>query len=149
MEPGLRARNVDATYFGQCQPNRQQAKLLRGGHVFTTTDFIAQDEANIEDLVGADLYIDVVNEAYNLKAGNKLKAKSVSALMPETPRVVLKVEAAFKVMPDGVPEFNHYSPSAWLIQNPATLKREAAAVLAALDRFEAMFVDLNKLLPAH
>jgi energy-coupling factor transporter ATP-binding protein EcfA2 len=121
----------------------KESKLLQDGHVFTITDFIQQDEGDVEDLFGAELYIKLVNAAYS----QQLEPAKVLALAPDTPRLIRKVEAAFKVLPLGAPEFDHYGPAAWLIENPKELRAKTTPVTEALDRFEELFGRLNALLP--
>ena len=122
----------------------KQSKLLQDGHVFTVTDFISQAEGDVEDLLGAELYVKIVNAAY----GQQLEPAKVLALAPETPRLVRKVEAAFKLFPPETPEFDHYGPAALLIENPKELRAKTAPVTEALDRFEELFRRLNALLPS-
>jgi len=38
-----------------------------------------------------------------------------------TERLVKQAEAAFAMMPVDVPEFDHFTPAAWLIRNPKVL----------------------------
>ena len=122
----------------------KQSKLLQDGHVFAVTDFIPQDEGDIEDLLGIELYIRLVNATY----GQQLEPAKVLELLPETSRLVRKVDAAFRVLPPEAPEFDHYGPAAWLIENPKELRAKSASVTEALDRFEALFQRLNALLPS-
>ena len=123
--------------------NLKQSKLLQDGHVFTVTDFIPQEEGDIEDLLGPELYVNIVNCTY----GQQLNATQVQTLAPESPRIVRKVEAAFKLLPPPVPEFDHYAPAAWLFEHQHELRFPAAAVAETLDRFEDLFRRLNALLP--
>jgi len=123
----------------------KQNRLLQDGHVFTVTEFIQQDEGDVEDLLGAALYVRLVNSAY----GQQLDPAQVLSLVPETPRLVRKVEAAFRVLPPEAPEFDHYGPAAWLIENPKELRDKSAPVTEALDRFEELFKRLNALLPSN
>jgi energy-coupling factor transporter ATP-binding protein EcfA2 len=122
--------------------NLKQSKLLQNGHIFTVTDFIPQDEADIEDLLDPELFINIVNCTYDLK----LSAVEVSTLAPDSSRVVRKVEAAFKRLSPPVPEFDHYAPAAWLFEHQHELRFPAAAVAETLDRFETLFRRLNALL---
>lgn len=126
----------------------KQSKLLQAGHVFTVPDFVSQPEGDVEDMFGSELYVSVVNSAFALPAPQTLAAKAVAALLPSTPRIVLKVEEAFKVLPPGSPEFDHYTPASWLIEHPDALKGNDPHVTAALDRFETMFKAFNALLPS-
>jgi hypothetical protein len=125
----------------------KQTKSLQDGHVFTTTDFIDQPEADVEDLLGPELYLQIVNLAFGLPAGSRLTVADVLKLMLETARVVLKVDATFRVMPPETPEFNHYTPASWLIEHPEQLIGDHEAVTTALGRFEKLFGRLNTLLP--
>ncbi len=121
----------------------KQSRLLQNGHVFTVADFVAQNEADVEDIFGSELYIKFVNATY----GQALDPLQVSTLASETQRIVRKVEAAFKLLPPDAPEFDHYGPAAWLIENPKELRGNDASVTSALDRFEEIFRRLNALLP--
>jgi hypothetical protein len=46
------------------------------------------------------------------------------------------------------PEFDHFAPSRFLIENLTVLAAELSGFDAALDRFEQLFKDLNALLEA-
>lgn len=124
----------------------RRSKLLGDGHVFTAGDFCNQDEADIEDLIGSSLYLDLINSAYELKGKNALSAKSLSSTGETSPRIVLQVEAAIRLN-SAAPDFDHYAPAFWLIQHPEFLLADTPEVSAALDRFEALFKQLNALLP--
>ena len=54
-----------------------------------------------------------------------------------------EVEQHFRVLdPQKYPEFDHYTPSRYLISEGV----ELGGAEAAVDRFEALFADLNALL---
>jgi len=46
-------------------------------------------------------------------------------------------------MPMGTREFNHYSPSEFLVRNPMLLDGASTEVVATLDKFEEVIVALN------
>jgi energy-coupling factor transporter ATP-binding protein EcfA2 len=121
----------------------KERKLLQDGHVFAVTDFLPQDEGDVEDLLGSGLYVDLVNATY----GTQFLAAHILSLIPETPRLVPKIEAAFKLLPAGTPEFDHYKPAEWLIEHPQELRIPCPSVAVAIDRFEELFKRLNALLP--
>ena len=121
----------------------KERKLLQDGHVFAVTDFLPQDEGDVEDLLGSGLYVDLVNVTY----GTQFVAAHILSLVPETPRLVHKIEAAFKLLPAGTPEFDHYKPAEWLIEHPQELRIPCPSVAVAIDRFEELFKRLNALLP--
>jgi len=122
-----------------------RSQMLQDGHVFTMADFCAQPEAGLEDFLGPDLYVDLVNNTYNLFTNGVLNATDIQALPERSPRIVKKIQAAFKAKPSHY-EFDAHTPAMWLLQNPTWLNKETPNVTAALDRFENLFKKLNALL---
>ena len=121
----------------------EESQLLEDGHLLKTTDFVDQDEADVEDLIGWDLYAALVNGALSIPEANKLPAaKPHDCEM----RVVKEVEKRAQLLPPGVPEFDHFNAAQYLNQ----LSPEEIAMLpgldTALDRFEALFKRLNELI---
>lgn len=118
--------------------------LLRSGHVFTANDFADPDnadEGDVEDILGRSFYVDLINAAYGLKAANKLPAFKPN----EAPaRVTVEVADRFKTMSATVDEYNHYAPADYLATHPDAVS--GAHLDEALDRFERLFEELNKLL---
>ena len=116
----------------------KKLRLLSEAQILTANTYTGTGEADIEDLIGRDGYIALAKQAYKLPA---LKIAS-----PGTERVVKDVEDAFRLLPPSAPEFDHFFPSSFLIENPALLK-SLPNHKEALDRFEKLFADLNALLP--
>lgn len=125
--------------------NLKKANILKAGHFYTCADFAAQSEADVEDLFGADLFVEMLNGAYKPPAANLVTTASLMSADP-TPRIVKKAEALFKLMPASVAEFDHFGSSRWLLENPSVLDADTPAVKATLDRFEAVFKAFNALL---
>jgi hypothetical protein len=125
--------------------NLKKANILKAGHFFTCADFTTQSEADVEDLIGLDLFVEILNGAYKPPAANLVTAASLTAAAP-TPRNVKKAEALFLLMPSPVAEFDHFGPSRWLLENPSVLDANTPAVNATLDRFEAVFKAINALM---
>jgi len=121
-------------------------QLLQADHVFTIADFTEQEEGDVEDLFPHEKYAELLNEAYGLQAMNKLTAERLQAADTKTHRVVKQAEAAFRVMPAEVDEFDHFAPSGWLIRNPAFLDAKDADTATLLDRAEHLFKTFNALL---
>lgn len=121
----------------------RKSQLLRDGHVLLATDFCGQAEADTEDLLGEDLFLEVVNAAYAIEAAKHLSVGTLPAGPGANVRVVPKVEAAMKLVASAK-EFDHFQQASWLIQNPSALDGTRHA--SAFDRFEKLFVALNKLL---
>lgn len=123
----------------------RKSKLLQDGHIFATTDFCNQTEADVEDLLGIQLYSELVNKTCGFASGDALTVAAIQAAQESSSRVVKRVEALFRLRPS-VAEFDHYSPALWLVQNPAWFSQAGTESMAALDRFEALFKKLNALL---
>lgn len=122
----------------------RESQILEQGRLFTCESFLqSRDEADIEDLLGREFYIDLVSNCYQLKSGNKLpKDKPQDA--PEL--IVKEVENHFATLPPDVPEFDHFAPSLFLLENSKTLKDKITGLDNALNIFEEVFKRLNSLL---
>lgn len=125
--------------------NLKKAEILKSGHFFTCADFAGQAEADVEDLFEADLFVEMLNGAYQLPSENAVSTTSLLAAHA-TPRMVKKAEALFKLLPESVADFNHFAAARWLLENPSVLDANTPPVNATLDRFEAMFKTFNALL---
>jgi predicted ATP-dependent endonuclease of OLD family len=124
--------------------NLKKADILKAGHFFTCADFISKGEADVEDLFEAELFVEMLNGAYKLPATNLVTKDSLMSAAT-TPRIVKKAEALFNLMPTSVAEFDHFSASRWLLENPSVLETDSPAVNATLDRFEKVFEAFNAL----
>lgn len=121
----------------------RDSEVLLTGHVLTVDTFADQPEADIEDILGRDMYLGLINLCYKLSKKNELPAKR-----PESApiRVLKEVEEHFRTLPTTVSEFDHYSPARFLMGTPVVLA-ELPGLDAALDRFERLFKSINGLLP--
>jgi hypothetical protein len=98
-------------------------------------------DADVEDILGRDLYVRIVNAAYGLKAAHHIPSRRPT----DAPvRVTEEAKVHFRTLPPGTPEYGHFAPSAYLIANASSF--DGKAVEAALDRFEKLFIELNRLL---
>ncbi len=120
----------------------RESDLLRDGHVFSADMFAegSPGEADVEDIIGRDGYLQLVEATYGLTAKQALPKKA-PADAPE--RVTVEVEDHFRTLPGTVEEYRHFGPSRYLIEHPDVLGAHAAD---ALDRFESLFNALNALL---
>lgn len=116
--------------------------LLKAGRVVTFADVAERAEADVEDMLGADAYADILNLAYELKSKNKLKASDIETV---NGRVLIKVEDRFRVMPESVKNFDHFQPAAYFFEHRNALA-EQPAFEAGLKRFEELFKLLNAML---
>lgn len=121
----------------------RRSKLLLGGHVLTADHYAGQPEADVEDVVGATTYAELVNKTYGLTASDKLAAPAGGVPV----RVVKHAEAHFRTVKADVPGFDHFAPAAHLFEKRAALFKSLPDIDPALGRFEKLFADLNGLIP--
>lgn len=119
-------------------------EVLKAGRLFLAHEYAGQDEADVEDLIGADGYLALVNEAYNLGPADRLVLPADGT---RPPRIVKYVEEQLRLKPT-VPQFDHYHPAEHLMMNRAGLVPKLPEHDKALDRFEAFFKDVNALVKA-
>lgn len=124
----------------------RKSNVLKAGHLYTMADFLERAEADIEDVFEPETFAEIVNGTYGLTGERKLDAASLKAAGGGTERLVKQADAAFAVMPPEVPEFDHFTPAAWLLRNPKLLEGKSAHVLRSLERAERIFASFNALL---
>jgi len=124
--------------------NLKRADILKAGHFHTCADFTSQGEADVEDFFEKSLFVEMLNGAYKLPAASAVNEATLLAAS-ETPRIVKKAEALFRLMPPSVEEFGHFGPARWLLENPSLLDRNSPNVIATLGRFEQLFKTFNAL----
>jgi hypothetical protein len=120
--------------------------LLKAQSVFTCADFVQQTDADVEDLVGPELYADLLNATYELTGKNLVTGKALG--LGGGKRAVEKAKEVFSVMPSKVANFDHYRPAEYLLTHADVLRRPTPYVVAALDRFETLFKALNSTIGA-
>ena len=113
--------------------------ILKKGGVMTVGSYTDMSEADIEDLLGADLFCHLVNTAYGLKEQQRISPPTSGG------RILPHVETHMRLMPPGVAEFDHYGPAEYLARNPQLLD-ESPGVAKAEAQFEAFFRDHAPLL---
>jgi predicted ATP-dependent endonuclease of OLD family len=123
----------------------RRGELLSANQVLTVADFTGKAESDIEDLFPVEIYAELLNEAYSFKGKAKLTAAKLKEALPASSRVVKQAEAAFATMAASAPEFDHFTPAAWLIRAPAWLENLGTKVDEALDKAEALFERVNQL----
>ncbi|MFW6030015.1 MAG: AAA family ATPase [Halanaerobiales bacterium] len=122
----------------------KESNILKSGHVYSAEMFVDQDEADIEDIIGRDNYISLVNSCYGLNEDNLIPMEDND----EPERVIEKVEKHMRtVTQPNVPNFNHYKPSMYLVENSSKMIEHFPNLDDAIDRFEKLFKELNNVLP--
>lgn len=123
----------------------RESKLIPTEQIFTAADFTGKDESDIEDFFEPELFVDIVNLAYKLNSEHTIKVEQLQN-EDASSRQVKQVEKLFMTKPSEVPEFDHFTPSAWLIRNMAILDDCSTKVTKTLERFEKAFKKVNALL---
>ncbi len=121
--------------------------IIRDGRIMTFAEILGFAEADVEDMFHPDVYLSIVNHAYELQGDQKLTVEKINAAAPGVTRLLKKVEAAFRLLPPDIAEFDHFTPADWLIRNPAILDGNAPGVAETLDRAEKVISEINARLP--
>lgn len=124
----------------------KRTEILRADKIQTFADFTGKDESDVEDLFSAKLFAEMLNCSYSIPAGKKITAKKLGEASEGVIRQVKQAEALFRMMPASVAEFDHFTPSSWLISNPNVLDNETKEVEETLDVAEAIFKSVNSFL---
>ena len=125
--------------------NLKRSQILLGDNVLTFASLLGVDEADVEDVFTPELYARMLNEAFAVPTALQVTAASLNSADATTTRLVKKAEAAFRVMPDSVPEFSHYAPAEWLITHPGVLDEDTPESRDSLARAEIIFNSIRKL----
>lgn len=119
------------------QQLRDTGRLDRSSLV-TVGEVLGRPDADIEDLFGTDLYLELVNQAYAEALDKPIKP---SDLKSKNPRLVRRFEELFdnKTISNG--HFNHYAPAGELLRDGGTTRAKISD--ETLDHAEELFRRLN------
>jgi hypothetical protein len=123
-----------------------RAALLDHERIILATEIAGKAEADIEDFFEPALFVELVNDTYQLPKAHQLTVEKLSAADTTTERLVKKAEAYFRVLPPALPEFSHFDPSMYLLQHPKMLQGAGEHVERTLARFETAFARIHKFL---
>lgn len=115
----------------------KQSGILSTGHILVASDYTGLPTSDIEDIIGSSAYIKLINECYNLDSKEKLSIPHDS-----NGKILKYVEDELNSKEEI--HFNHYAPSEYLIEHPMVWSVED--IQDSLERFEKLFIDLNKLI---
>jgi hypothetical protein len=115
--------------------------VLQFGRILRPALYVDLEDAQIEDLLGRQLFRELVTGAYGMEDSGVLDDD------PEAPprRLIADVEAYFASMPPWAPRFDSFAPASYLFEHTATLRSTLPDLGEALDRFEKLFRDLHSL----
>ena len=115
------------------------SEILERERIILATEIADQEEADIEDFFGPEVFCTIVNASYNLPARHKLSPRKLANVESQTERLVKRAEAHFQLLPDTIPTFSHYHPALHLLRHPELLDNDSPAMKETLNRFEAAF----------
>ncbi len=121
----------------------EESGLLAPGHLLRTSEFANAEECDIEDIIGRELYVELVNRCLGLTDAHKLPSSKPDGAKT---RVVKEVEAHCGVIPPAYPEFDHYKPIEYLLGLSDEEIEGLPGLDEALDQFAQIFGRLNSLL---
>ena len=102
--------------------------------VFTYADFTGTKEADVEDMLTPDFYLELVNGTYSIPSIKK-------GDLPKHSRIISRLEKYFETnpIPNGV-RFSHLKPAEYLMKNIESIE----VPQKVLDRFQKVFDKLNE-----
>ena len=124
----------------QTVENLYRKKLLAKKNVRTFAQYTGTSEADIEDMVRPQLFLDVVNAEYSKELVKPIDLDDLG----KHPRILVNIEEWLKAHPLKSGVFSHYRPARYVAENISALGTKLNK--ETLDRFEAAFKDLNALL---
>jgi predicted ATPase len=114
-------------------------ELLSIEHVLTANSYCGAEEADTEDLLGAEIYAAMLNGAYAVPRSKLLNADKLAEGAHE--RLVDRGNALVEGM--GLGPIDRYKLAAWLFASRTAWNLPSAP--EALERFERLFADINAL----
>jgi len=123
-----------------------QNKVLESCRLLTFASILDVEEADVEDVFAPELYATILNRAFDLPPENQATASALAVADTATIRLVKKAEAFFRIMPPEMPEFDHFTPAAWLFQNLDVLEGSDNNITDTITRAEVVINKLNNLL---
>jgi predicted ATP-dependent endonuclease of OLD family len=114
-----------------------ESDYIKKGCIISINQFTGTPEADIEDLIGREFYINLVNRCYGLVGKNAISEKKSDAAGS---RVITEVENHMKKI--GI-DFDHYGPAEYLTEHSTEFTDEIDRFNTTMDNFEKVFADLN------
>ncbi len=112
-----------------------KSKVIKQKNLRFFDEFTDGEKADIEDMLEREEYLKLFNAAFD-----EYDDIEASDLDEESPRIIPQLNSKL-----GIERFNHYRPANYLAQQAVTKDYFSKETL---DRFEAMFKQLNKLFPS-
>jgi hypothetical protein len=127
---------------GHKQKIENARKTLSPGHLLTADTYASQGEADIEDVLGREFYLELVSSAYALRPSERPPVTK-PADAPE--RVVAEIARHFSGLPIRVPQFDHFTPAEFLYHDEVDAT-SFGGFGKALENMGRLIRDLNALM---
>ena len=116
------------------------SQFMRGTRILTVDNYIDPNEGGIEDMIGPETYSALVNMCYKLPRKYRLPVRTEGQA---DRRIVDEVKEHFAQSGARLPRFDRFTVAEFLAENTKKCKRKLPSLVAALDRFERLFADVN------
>ena len=123
------------------EADQRSSGLLRQGRVVSMDAYAAKGETGIEGVIGRRAYIELVQLTYSLSPEIM---KPLGKPGKEPVPLVREIDQFFNTLPQPIAKFDQYRPAEYLIQQ--SMQFDLPDMGRALDGFESLFRDLNKML---
>ncbi len=122
--------------------------ILQFGRILRPAIYLEhdQEDAQVEDLLGRELYRHLVTGCYRLQESAVLAGAFDDRPDARPSRLVAEVERHFASLPPWAPRFDSFGPASYLFEHTAELRGTMPGLDEALGRFEKLFHDLNSFL---
>jgi predicted ATPase len=125
----------------RCSTLTREHVSLMSDNTLRVCDYVENDEADIEDMLGRAFYADLVNRAYGLKGNRRIPKRR----RPGAPsKTIAEMEQYFERRFGQDPAFDRYAPASFLTNLGADARNGLPGLDPALDRFERLFSELNQ-----
>jgi energy-coupling factor transporter ATP-binding protein EcfA2 len=121
----------------------RRSAVVKAGRLLIFADALGLPEADVEDIFDPEVYLRLVNQAYQLPVTDRLTIAKLNAAAPAAARLIKRVEAAFKLLPLNTPAFDRFTPAEWLMRNPDALDGNGPRVEWTLDNAERVIRAIN------
>lgn len=138
---GLNVAAVVDVQHGEKQKIELARKAL-GENLVTLDAFVSQNDADIEDVLGREFYVALVNKALDLRPPHRIATNKPTSAPT---RVVKEVDAHAATLPTQYTEFNHFMPADWLYRHEED-GAQLPGFTIALNQMGELISRLNALL---
>lgn len=123
---------------------RQKIRNLRTDYknicnIYTVAQFLDAQEGDIEDVIGDEIYVEIVNRTYRLsKTEREISVEKLKKYETNS-RLVKRIECYFESELSDIQRFSHYRPAQWLNSNPIFLTEMKSKMKGTISTMEKIW----------